>query len=514
MADRRMQLKLGAFVAGGLAILGGLVVFFGSAPELFSSKIRYAVLFPEAPGIAPGIPIRKSGVRIGEVTGVDLDPDTGQVKVQFRVDKHYLPRKSEDAIITKGLLSGDTAIDFVPRLGEDGQPVPRAEEWPPGSDIAGLPPITPRSLLTPASGILANAQQSLDKVARAFERLEKFQTIQPKLERALDEASETFKAVRGLVPEAKKTLDRLQNLLGNDAPPPNNGAVVPANFLDVPVMLGLQPPAPKLQPGDTANLKELIKDIQEVARSAKPAVEEMRAVIRRLEPDVVGAVKSARTTFDNVNEILTPENRKQVSELLKNANAVAISIVRITGVLTTILEGAEKSLKNIDAVVSSAGLVVTDIREFTKPLAAKSESLVNGVTDSADQLNKALVEVRGLLATFGKGNGSLQKLLSDPGVYQNIDDAAGSLARVMAKAEKITRDLEVFADKIARRPELIGVGGAVRPSSGLKDAPGAGMPAYRPDWPPAAGAARQANSPNWLPPANPNPPPVQGYPPR
>ena len=56
----------------------------------------------------------------------------------------------------------------------------------------------------------------------------------------------------------------------------------------------------------------------------------------------------------------------------------------------------------------------------------------------------------------------------------------------MGRAEKITRDLEVFADKIARRPELIGVGGAVRPSSGLKDLPGTPLPSYRPEWPPAA----------------------------
>ena len=50
----------------------------------------------------------------------------------------------------------------------------------------------------------------------------------------------------------------------------------------------------------------------------------------------------------------------------------------------------------------------------------------------------------------------------------------------MGRAEKITRDLEVFADKIARRPELIGVGGALRPSSGLKDLPGTSLPAYPP----------------------------------
>ena len=74
-------------------------------------------------------------------------------------------------------------------------------------------------------------------------------------------------------------------------------------------------------------------------------------------------------------------------------------------------------------------------------------------------------------------------------MYQNLDAAAGSLARVMARSEKIARDLEVFADKVARRPELIGVGGALRPSAGLKESPFApvprDLPSYRPEWPPA-----------------------------
>src|SRR5438067_3075130 len=175
MAERGLRLRLGAFVAGSLAVLAGLVVFFGRAPDLFSNKAAYSVLFPEAPGIGPGTPIRKSGVRVGEVTSVDLDPDTGQVRVRVRVDRKFLPRRSEDATITRGLLSGDAAIDFLPKLDESGQPVPRGEAWPPGSDIPGVPPLTARSLLTPASGVLANAQASLDRIVRAFEKLERLE---------------------------------------------------------------------------------------------------------------------------------------------------------------------------------------------------------------------------------------------------------------------------------------------------------------------------------------------------
>ena len=71
--------------------------------------------------------------------------------------------------------------------------------------------------------------------------------------------------------------------------------------------------------------------------------------------------------------------------------------------------------------------------------------------------------------------------------------------------------MEVFADKIARRPELIGIGGALRPSAGLKELPG--VPSYRTDWPPAS-SARPFTGPDWLPPPQPQdgpPPPVQGY---
>jgi phospholipid/cholesterol/gamma-HCH transport system substrate-binding protein len=486
MAERTLRLRLGLFMGGSLIALAGLVVLFGGSPRLFSSQAKYAVLFPEAPGVGPGTPIRKSGVRIGEVTALDLDPDSGLVRVRVAVDRKYLPRQSEEATITRGLLSGDTAIDFLPKLDGDGKPVPRGEVWPPDSEIPGVPPITPRSLLNPAANALSNAQQQLDKITRTFER---FEQTAPKLERAADEAADLFKEVRNFIPELRRTNQKLQNLIGADVAPPGPGEVVPAGF-----MAARQPDAGE------PNLRALIREAQEAVRTVKPALDEFRAAVKRLEPDAAAAVKSARGAFDSVNELLSPENRKEVAELLKNLNAVAANVIRFAVALNGVLDTADKTLKNIDTQVSAAGLVVADVRAITKPLAARSESLVASVTNSAEELNRLLVDVRTLLAAFTKENGTVQKLLGDPTVYRNLDDAAASLARILARSEKIARDLEVFADKVARRPELIGVGGALRPSAGLKDAPNA--PSYRPDWPPAS-SARPFNGPDW-------PPPVQG----
>lgn len=501
MAERGLRLKLGLFLAGTLLVLAGLIVFFGRAPELFSNKASYTVIFPEAPGIGAGTPIRKSGVRIGEVKELELDPVTSQVRIQIRVDRKFLPRKNEEATITKGLLSGDAAIDFLPRLPEEGGPIQSADIYPPGAEIIGVPPITPRSLLTPASSVLANAQQSLDRMVKAFEKLEKLERLGPKVESALDEFTALARDARAFIPELKKTNDKFQNLLGSDAPN------MPADLI-----------AAQAQP-DQINLKNLIRDLQELVRAVRPTVDDLRTTIRRLEPEVTTAIKSARQTFEGINEILSPENRKQIAELLKNINGVAIYVVKISTAFSSLLDVAEKTLKNLDTQVTGVGALVNDVRSITRPLAAKSESITTSVIESAEQLSKTLVEVRGLLQLFGHGNGTIQKLLSDPAVYQNLDDAAGSLARILGRAEKISRDLEVFSDKIARRPELIGIGGAIRPSSGLKDAPGASFPTYRPDWPPAI-RARETSAESWLlPPTTPAgssqepQPPVQGYPP-
>lgn len=508
MAERQLRLRLGVFVAAALMTLGVLVILFGSAPSLFSNKTKYTVLFPEAPGIAPGTPIRKSGVRIGEVTKIDLDPSTRQVRVQIAIDPKYPPRTTEDATITKGLLSGDTAIDFLPKLGTDNQPILGGDDYPPGSEITGIPPITPRSILTPASGVLASAQQSLDRMVSSFERLEK---VAPQLEKTLHEFELLARDAREFIPELKKTNDRLQNLIGGD----------PA---------ALPPGAVALQDNaNPDNIRALVRDLRALLASVRPAVDEIRGTVRRIEPEVSATAKSARsafdrasTTFGNVNELLSPENRKQFNDLVKNMNLIGINILKISGGFQTLLDEAERTVKNFDQRTALSADILADIRAVTKPLAERSETLVKDVSDSAGQLNKILTEVREVVRAFARENGTVQKLLTDQNLYNNLDAAALELARVLARAEKIAKDLEVFADKVARRPELIGVGGAIRPSTGLKESPFAptpgNLPSYRPDWPPAIPARPQTGTPESLTLPAPagggssRPAPVQGYP--
>ena len=105
------------------------------------------------------------------------------------------------------------------------------------------------------------------------------------------------------------------------------------------------------------NLKGLIRDAQEALRSIRPAVEDFRATMRRLEPDLTAAAKSARGAFEGVNDVLSPENRKQFNELLKNLNAVSVNIIKFALSLNGILDCVEKTIKNIDTQITSQARV-------------------------------------------------------------------------------------------------------------------------------------------------------------
>ena len=188
----------------------------------------------------------------------------------------------------------------------------------------------------------------------------------------------------------------------------------------------------------------------------------------------------------------------------------AFNIIRLAAGLSSLIDDADKTVKLINKQVEALGGVIADVRAITRPLAERADQLVKDVAESAGQLNLVLRDVREVVRVFARSDGTLQRLLTDPNLYQNLDAAAIALAKVLARADQIGKDLEVFADKVARRPELIGLGGLARPSSGLKDSPyGPQMPCYRPDWPPAIPAVRPTG-PVWLPPDP--PPPIQGQP--
>src|SRR5438552_12057558 len=157
MNEQALRFRIGVFVLAAMILLAVLVILFSGLPTIFVQHRQYTVVFDDAPGVAPGTPVRRSGVRIGEVKGVDLDDETGKVRVAIVVEKKYTLRKNDKPTLTAGLLGGDVTIDLVP-LPPDGEPDRSAVE--PGTELAGAKQPDARALMNQASDVFPDLRRT------------------------------------------------------------------------------------------------------------------------------------------------------------------------------------------------------------------------------------------------------------------------------------------------------------------------------------------------------------------
>lgn len=180
-------------------------------------------------------------------------------------------------------------------------------------------------------------------------------------------------------------------------------------------------------------------------------------------------MRSANKTFNAANEVLaSPENQ----ENLRRTLAELPGMVRET----------RDSIATIRLAVEKADASLENIRGVTEPLARKSTSIVTRLDNTLANLESFSGELNDFAQLTNREDGTLQKFASDPELYHNLNTSAASLNVLLKNLEPISRDLRIFSDRIARHPELMGVGGALKGSSGLKD-------------PPEAGTYRQSNVP-------------------
>ena len=110
-----------------------------------------------------------------------------------------------------------------------------------------------------------------------------------------------------------------------------------------------------------------------------------------------------------------------------------------------------------------------------KPFNDKGPGILKNFDETSENLNKTLKDVRELIQVVARSEGTVSKLVFDPSLYNNLNDSATMVNRLLPRLDRVLRDVEIFSDKLARHPELIGIGGVLRPSSGVKETP----PPYR-----------------------------------
>ncbi|WP_136637285.1 outer membrane lipid asymmetry maintenance protein MlaD [Pseudooceanicola onchidii] len=97
-------------LAIGFAVYAGQIAGVGGA----AGGYPLSASFRSAEGVSLGTDVRLAGVKVGTVTGIDLDPQSFRARTTFTVqDGVMLPDDSQVVISSEGLLGGNF-VEILP----------------------------------------------------------------------------------------------------------------------------------------------------------------------------------------------------------------------------------------------------------------------------------------------------------------------------------------------------------------------------------------------------------------
>ncbi len=361
MNERVMQFRIGMFVIVAGLVLTMLIVWFGEMPSLFRDHVFVKVRYPDAPGVSEGIPVRKSGIRVGEVFSIEMDERDGQpdsVVVILSLERKYKVRKDSVARLSRSLI-GDVAVDLSP--GNSREIVE-----------AGTSPTTAAEI---KGEVAADPAKALAAASSAFERVGG----------TLASIEDAAKGFTGLTKKAEK-------------------------------------------------IDEFLATWQKTGQNLSDTAASIKGVLKSSETDIGPTITNLRQVSEKLNKTLdqpTLDNAKTTIDRLSSASAKL-----------------DAALTDIKPVLADLGASVT-----TMPTTNLGQTVfrVNRISYDIGLLTKALNDGRGGL----NANGTIQRLLTHPELYDQFSKMAASANEVLNSAKPAIGSFRIFAEKLARDPSAL-----------------------------------------------------------
>ncbi len=217
-------------------------------------------------------------------------------------------------------------------------------------------------------------------------------------------------------------------------------------------------------------LGETTREWQLVAKNVNGLMETHRGNLGQVVERAAESLYEFTSTMKHANDLLASANKIVGNPAAQQAlQETLIAMPKLVNETQRTIAETRNAVASSRQVLDSVNKNLVNLTQVTEPIGKRGDQMVAKLDSSLTNLDQLLGELNRFAKLVNTKDGSLQKFASDPSLYDNLDRSSQSLAVLLRNIEPVLRDLREFSDKVARNPELLGVGGAVRPSAGLKD---------------------------------------------
>lgn len=206
MTERGSQLKVGIFMAIGLAAIAAMVVYFGRFGDSVRGYYQIRVEYPNASGIMQGAGVLLAGAKVGVVaTPPVILPEMNGVYVMLKIyEEVKIPSKSEFTIGSSGLL-GDRFIQINLQPGAS-----QSEPIQPGAVIQGKNETGMSEIFGQVGPVVGEAREAITNIKNISKKLNE-QVLTETMLKDLNASMANIKTTTQSFADASKRLDSIMD---------------------------------------------------------------------------------------------------------------------------------------------------------------------------------------------------------------------------------------------------------------------------------------------------------------
>lgn len=195
------EMRVGAVIIIGLAIMIGFVFFLGGDQSFLGEKIKFNILFENTAGLYEGDPVLLTGVEVGNVSAIGFpeDPAINRILVEVEVDASIRSRIRQDTRARVGSASLVYGKVVTLSMGSQNFPVLEPDSFIPVDESPGYGAIVDSTIM-----VLNDIRRVLGKVDRGDGALGIMLNEPMKMKETLHNLSEASRHLSSLLEKAEK----------------------------------------------------------------------------------------------------------------------------------------------------------------------------------------------------------------------------------------------------------------------------------------------------------------------